>query len=172
MKKGNCCAVCGKPLTDPVSVDIGIGPVCRMNRKKRQRGDRESTLFDKIALYTWGIDGRVIWIKDPNEDHRSVTNDAENVLTEIAGELDRPLTDYLVMYRDSEGIWDQIVIKSIGSLRELEAALGWLENRRKTGRDYWSRYVDIDFYSLNEKDYQAAMTKLLEREPAPAIAGH
>lgn len=165
MKNGPSCSICKKPLSDPISVEIGIGPVCRMSRKIKQRDDRNPKLFGNIAKYSWGIDGRIIWIKDENQDHRSVTNDAENVLTEIAGELDGELTDYLVMYQDSEGIWDEIEIVSVGSRENLEVALAWLDHRRNTGRDYWSDYVDINFRSLNEKTYEVAKSKLLERKP-------
>ncbi len=151
-------------MSDPVSVEIGIGPVCRMSRKARQRKDRSPTLFGNAAQYSWGTDGGIIWVKDTNQDHRSVTNDAENVLTEIAGQLDGLLTDYLVMYRDSEGIWDEMEIVRIGTRENLEVALTWLDHRRNTGRDYWSDYVDINFRSLNEKTYEAARSKLLERK--------
>ncbi|MEX3556325.1 MAG: DUF6011 domain-containing protein [Burkholderia gladioli] len=33
------CGVCGKPLTDPVSVHLGIGPVCRITLKFNEAKD-------------------------------------------------------------------------------------------------------------------------------------
>lgn len=157
------CNCCGKPLSDPLSVKLGIGPICRINAKKDHSKNKQPDLFGGIAVYSWGTDGPVLWIKDLGTDHRSVTNDAENVLTEIAIELhpEKHLTDFLIMYKDSEGIWDELRIEKIGTTKELENAGLWLESRKLNGRPYGSSYVDFEFKWIGEESYEKAKIKLI-----------
>ena len=70
------------------------------------------------ARFTWGIDGSVLWLKDQGVDCRSLTNDLENCLVELSEYLPvgTPLTDYHIIYRDSEGTWDAIAITALGDL--------------------------------------------------------
>lgn len=62
------------------------------------------------ADYTYDIEdikGRnVVSIVDLNLGHMSVTNDIENVLVDIAERERITISDYMVVYRDSEGNWD------------------------------------------------------------------
>lgn len=153
------CYMCKKPLTDPVSVRLGIGPVCRMKRKEDMKRD----LFCFAADYTWGIDGEIIWIKDNSNGSRTVTNDSENVICEIAAELHEPITNFAIMYRDTESVWDEIKILSVGSDIQLKADAKMLEQRRETGRQYFSSWARISFQALTETDYQKAKHKLLHR---------
>lgn len=39
----------------------------------------------------------------------SVTNNIENVLSEIRDEMGEKITDATIIYRDSEGIWDGVI---------------------------------------------------------------
>ena len=56
---------------------------------------------------------RQIRIMDQNRDSMSVTNDMERVLTEVAFHIDRTLADYEILYRDSEGDWDRVVMTAL-----------------------------------------------------------
>ncbi len=87
------------------------------------------------ADYSWQMrDGVVCIVGRCTAGYRSVTNDAENVLREIAASgVD--LRVHRVIYRDSAGVWDELVINGFGmfcgfdSLGEvdLEAALAKLK---------------------------------------------
>lgn len=60
------------------------------------------------AIYTYTIHKSVIAIVD-HDLGRSVTNDADNVVDDLArAGLD--LAAYRIIYRDTRGIWDEIVI--------------------------------------------------------------
>lgn len=53
-----------------------------------------------------------ILIRDLDKGGMSVTNDAENVLRRIRRGLARPLHGYLILYRDSLGNWDQMLVNN------------------------------------------------------------
>lgn len=110
MKKSGiaACYCCGKGLTDPVSVDLGIGPVCRVKNKEMEHSERTGNLFANRSKYDWGIRGEVLYITDLGG-LKSVTNDIEKVLDDIAGLIDyEDMKKMKIMYRDSTGIWDGI----------------------------------------------------------------
>jgi hypothetical protein len=95
------CKICHKRLTETLSVKLGIGPVCRMNRKMQQSGD---DLFnrDERACYDYNI--------VDNARGRTVTNDAARVIADlIADGLD--LTTHPVIYRDTGGVWDRLLVE-------------------------------------------------------------
>ena len=83
------------------------------------------------ADYAWKLvgllqDGRavtLIEIVDKDLGNMSVTNDIENVLLEIADGLpeDNPLSENAVIYRDSEGYWDEIVLDQVGNFKSFAA---------------------------------------------------
>lgn len=75
------CRVCGKDLTDPVSVALGIGPICYMERKMKELNSGDSLFADR-AVYTVDDDGDFIKIIDLDEG-RTVTNDARNVVRDL-----------------------------------------------------------------------------------------
>ena len=54
-----------------------------------------------------GVDraNRILYIVDNNDSSKSVTNDAEHVCYE----LHQTFPDYRVIYRDTEGRWDELV---------------------------------------------------------------
>lgn len=57
--------------------------------------------------YAYGIENGVVKIVDLDMGKTSVTNDAENVLTEINSI--EYIEDRRIVYRDSTGQWDEIV---------------------------------------------------------------
>jgi hypothetical protein len=83
------------------------------------------------AIYSRTVHGNVIAVIDHDEG-KSVTNDAENVIADLAACFD--LSKHRVIYRDTRGIWDEILVDRSGRFagfrsineRELPAALAWL----------------------------------------------
>jgi len=65
----------------------------------------------------------VIEIIDLNLGNMSVTNDVENVLIEISERFQEgnPLAESAVIYRDSEGLWDEIVLDQVGNFKTFAA---------------------------------------------------
>ena len=64
------------------------------------------------AEFSYQIKGNTICIVDQcNGECKSVTNDVENVIAKIAFDgVD--LCNHRVIYRDTDGIWDEIVCKN------------------------------------------------------------
>jgi hypothetical protein len=83
------------------------------------------------AAYSYTVHASVIAIVDRDQG-RSVTNDAANVIQDLADE-GFDLSQYRVIYRDTRGIWDELKT----------------ENGRFAG-----------YASLNETDLEAALAKL------------
>jgi hypothetical protein len=83
------------------------------------------------AIYSRTVHGNVIAIVD-HDQGKSVTNDAENVVADLAANFD--LSKYLVIYRDTRGIWDQILVDRTGHF--------------------------AGFSSLNERDLSGALSKV------------
>jgi len=95
------CHACGRPLTDPVSVEAGVGPSCAAQAATRP----VSEIMFRSAYFAEEIDG-VLVVFDRDAGSISVTNDVERVLAaELAqrGSLPR-----FVIYRDSTGQYDRI----------------------------------------------------------------
>ena len=87
----------------------------------------ESHIKSPRAAFSYRSYGSVIAVVD--HDHgRSVTNDAEAVIAQLAEKFD--LSKFRVIYRDTRGVWDELLVqhgqfagfRSINE-RELEAAL-------------------------------------------------
>lgn len=121
-------------------------------------------MFGNRAQYSWGTDGEILWLKDHGIECRSLTNDLENCLTEIAGQIKKPLTGYKIIYRDSMGEWDGIVITEMGDKRDLEVALDWLDFSKEKGRPYWTDYLKINFFPIMKKKYQEAKEFILSNK--------
>jgi len=51
-----------------------------------------------------------IRIIDEDLGNMSVTNDLDRVLVEVATQVDRSLDEYAIVYRDSTGTWDRVVV--------------------------------------------------------------
>jgi hypothetical protein len=65
--------------------------------------------YKVTSLFDCGINlvGKYIWIKDLGQvGFRSVTNDAENVVPYVLWLFNG---NYPIIYRDSQGVWDQIL---------------------------------------------------------------
>ena len=155
---GPCCRICGKSLSDPVSIERGIGPECAGKYKRSEHADKTGNLFATRAEYSWGVDGLVLWIQDENG-AKSVTNDIEFVLGDIFDSLGSELFTKLVMYRDYMSIWDGI------RLSNRDCYIGITPGGQRNSR------VDIDdFFSLHETGYVAAKVKLLGMCNDPAKA--
>jgi hypothetical protein len=83
------------------------------------------------AIYSRTVHGNVIVIVD-HDQGKSVTNDAENVIADLAADFD--LSKYLVIYRDTRGIYDQLLVDRTGHF--------------------------AGFSSINEYDLSAALARL------------
>jgi hypothetical protein len=100
--KERCCYVCGRTLSDPSSVNTGVGPGCA---RTASGIDPEPELFS-AAYFSELVDG-VLVIFDRDCGSISVTNAAADVLrSEIA--MRGPLPE-LVIYRDSGGRYDRLL---------------------------------------------------------------
>jgi len=81
------CAYCGKPLTDPVSVEAGVGPVCLHRHFEHGQRDYKSNLFMQYPyrmMPSYNIewldnDIVIIYDKDDCEECPSVTNAIEAI---------------------------------------------------------------------------------------------
>jgi hypothetical protein len=101
------CSVCHKPLTDALSVQLGMGLVCRLNLKTAEARRRD--LFNSIAraCYDYEIVDGVVCIID-NDRGKSVTNDAEKVIADLCNDgIDLSMP---VIYRDTMGVWDRLLV--------------------------------------------------------------
>lgn len=140
MKKSTiaACYCCGKALTDPISADLGIGPVCRVKNKEAEHGEKTINMFANRADYDWGIRGEVLYITDKGG-LKSVTNDIENVLGDISEFMEfGDMKKMKIMYRDSAGIWDGIRPVFNGT-----------------------RVQNVSFFPLTERDFNKAFEKLI-----------
>jgi predicted TPR repeat methyltransferase len=83
------------------------------------------------AVYSRTVHGNVIVLID-HDQGKSLTNDAENVIADLATDFD--LSKYLIIHRDTRGIYDQLLVDSTGHF--------------------------AGFSSINERDLSAALAKL------------
>jgi hypothetical protein len=90
----------------------------------------KSRYTEHRAIYSREVHGNVITIIDLDQG-KSVTNDADNVIADLAASFD--LSQYRVIYRDTRGIWDEMLVKD-GAF--------------------------ADFRSINERELSAALAKL------------
>lgn len=67
---------------------------------------------DVRADYQMTVDepAHEIRIIDEDAGNMSVTNDLERVLCDVAFNVDEPLDAYSILYRDSTGTWDRIIV--------------------------------------------------------------
>ena len=63
------------------------------------------------ADFDWRVHGDLVKIVDLNLGNMSVTNDLENVLAALVGELPNPITQFRFIYRDTMGEWDHIRVR-------------------------------------------------------------
>lgn len=132
------CRRCGRVLTDPVSIALGVGPVCRLRAKNFEYKMKNKTnLFGEGVDYSYGVTNGVLHITD-NNGPVSVTNAMERVLIEIWGSVD--IVAMPVIYRDSQGIWDGVHFATT------------IEGDRKS-------ISGVRFYSINETELEKALEK-------------
>ncbi|MCJ2040848.1 DUF6011 domain-containing protein [Methylobacterium sp. J-059] len=106
----DACRICGKPLSDPMSVELGVGPVCRVTSKLREVDGRQQDLFgNERSSYTFEIRGDVVCVTDLDLGGRSVTNDVDRVIEDLV-ECLGTLKGKRVIYRNSAGVWDEIKV--------------------------------------------------------------
>jgi hypothetical protein len=113
------CTRCHRALKDPVSVQAGLGPVCRRklgvaepaeggmlpeDRGPAPRG--AAARHGTRSAWTYTLAEGFVLVEDLDRG-MSVTNDAEAVVAALAKEA--PLAGRRILYRDSEGRWDEIV---------------------------------------------------------------
>jgi hypothetical protein len=89
--------------------------------------------------YEWMIKEGILCIVDQNLGGTSVTNDMENILTEIYLYSDNSIKKMGIIYRDSEGVWDGVHSK-------------W--DQRKC--------ENVSFYPIGERELEIAITKMKE----------
>jgi hypothetical protein len=102
---GAHCCICKRALSNPLSVELGIGPIC-MARENTQE------VFDFMHARTQLLKherGTYIYVRDIGHTaDRSVTNDAEYVVEQLYLEFD--ITDETrIFYEDSEGQIDELL---------------------------------------------------------------
>ena len=92
----------------------------------------KSRIEERRSIYSPSVYGNVIAIID-HDQGRSVTNDAENVIADLVRQ-GFDLSRYQVIYRDTRGIWDQLLVDSNGHF--------------------------AGFSTINERDLSAALAKI------------
>lgn len=143
MKALASCSVCGKTLTDPISIAFKTGPVCRLNKKLENMNS--GNLFAARAEYAYDVEGSILWIEDKGG-LKTVTNDIENILVDIA--LIQNISKKRIMYKDSDGIWDginaTITTKNVDGKNKISIS-------------------NLDFFPITEKEFGKAKEKLLSK---------
>jgi hypothetical protein len=103
----NSCEVCGKPLSNFVSVKLGIGPVCR-GKEKIQMG---LPFEDHAGYEVLTSNVQFIYLEDSGHNQfKTVTNDAEYILSRLNEEYG--IGNKRIFYKDSSGEIDEIVHKN------------------------------------------------------------
>lgn len=150
------CRICNRPLTDPVSVRVGVGPVCRVKQKNKDlRMKKTGTLFGDGVSYTYGVTNGVLHIVD-KDGAVSVTNAMERVLLEI-WEQGEDLPNLLVIYKDSLGTWDGV---HFTATKRPKGELVDAETLHISG---------VRMYSINETELEPALAKARPAKPTPEI---
>lgn len=96
------CMECGRGLKEPASVERGMGPVCAAKYAARRSSSRDMFTADYDVVK---VAEDMVWIVDLDRGNRSVTNDAERVVAELA----KQYGERRIIYRDSMGRWDELV---------------------------------------------------------------
>jgi hypothetical protein len=112
------CRVCGRPLTDPESILIGMGPVCA----GKSSGKREKSLFTDDNFDHRVLGNNVLFINDLSGElgGMSVTNKAEKVLEQISQERGKLTQFARIIYRDTTGKIDELVVDENGLFKDFK----------------------------------------------------
>ena len=99
------CRICHKQLSNPFSVKMGIGPVCRAKYNKQEVFNFMHAKIDVLKHER----GKYIFVRDVvHVTGRSVTNDAEYIVEQLY--LDFDITDDTrIFYEDSDGQIDELL---------------------------------------------------------------
>lgn len=118
------CKVYARPLSDHVSMQVGMGPVCRANA-----GPPIEDLFNSRSDFEVEVEGKIVTVIDLNLGGRSVTTDAEGVVMDLCrrGILQPGMR---LIYRDSTGRWDEMLW-----IHNQFSAFAPITNRLVTDRD-------------------------------------
>lgn len=132
------CRFCRRQLSDPVSIERDAGPVCARRFGISHTAWKEAIHMSQSnrADYHYELHGGVVVIFDHDTGGKTVTNDAEAVVAEV-GEALGGLEGRTVIYRDSEGIFDVMLVTPSGRFRgfaplgelTLDEALAALKSR-------------------------------------------
>lgn len=100
----NRCKICKRLLKNPLSVKLGIGPVCRARESLQKEFDFMHAEFQVLEQ-----ERGYILIRDTgHRASRSVTNDAEYVMEQLY--LNYGISDKTrIFYEDSEGRIDEML---------------------------------------------------------------
>lgn len=87
--------------------------------------------------YIWNTSGNVLLIQDLDQGRMSVTNDIENVLSDLQKSIGDSIKSMDIIYRDSNGVWDGVIAE-------------------------WgvSRCTDARFYHIGETNKDNAIQKI------------
>ena len=102
---GVVCGICGRPLSNPRSMDAGFGPICTGKNHQPQRGEPMPRAFYSAEIR----DGAIVIVDGGEEGTPTVTNTAEQVIEDLRArgyDLTMP-----IVYRDSHGRWDGLAVK-------------------------------------------------------------
>lgn len=99
MNSAKCC-ICGRPLSNPYSIDRGMGEVCaaKFGLFTRNAQSRRAPTGPDFSFFVIDIAGHDVGIVIDHDNGRSVTNSIDFVAGRV-GVHD-------LIYRDTEGTWD------------------------------------------------------------------
>jgi len=60
--------------------------------------------------FTYCVQGNLIYITDLDNGGKSVTNDIENVIISVYLRFGKPLKDFVIIYKDSNGTIDEVIV--------------------------------------------------------------
>lgn len=115
------CSRCKRTLKDALSIELGIGPVCRKNPKTKKRDPRTFDMFEENHCdFDFELMGNLVIIRDLNKGNRSVTNDIEHVLNKIKNEVAN-IGNKAIIYKDSDGIFDLVKTNADGTFLNFQS---------------------------------------------------
>src|SRR6185437_779905 len=118
------CSECGRKLKSPESIKLGIGTICRRKLNPSSQVPKfkfkPRQNFNQIDIfrptYSYQIIEEVIVIVD-HDQGRTVTNAAEQVISEIRAEMGDKFFGNKVISRDTDTIWDGLEMDDNGNFK-------------------------------------------------------
>lgn len=99
-------------------------------------------LFANRAEYTYDVEGGILWIEEVKDSLKTVTNDIDNILKDIA--MTQDISNKKIMYKDSDGIWDEVRAKITTKGKDVSIS-------------------NLEFFPLTETNFGKAKEKLLSK---------